>query len=150
MTAPTQAQIEAALRDLVERLDFVHDDRAYKSVWAVNQLHVGPYSGPTYEKELEKAKAVLTAAAEAGENEIEKLRRQRIEFDCRYTMGKVADLTGNHCPIDKPCLRCQNERLEAATIERCAQVAERTPCLGYGKEPGEVIAAAIRALKDQP
>lgn len=73
-------------------------------------------------REAHKRKAARTAAAEVGENEIEKLRRQRIGFDCRYTMGNVADLTGSHCPIDKPCLRCQNERLEAATIERCAEV----------------------------
>lgn len=140
MTTPTQAQIEA-----LQSIKKLRDETPGTNR---NDYDAG------YNRALEVcgdiAEAVLTAAAEAGENEIEKLRRQRIEFDCRYTMGKVADLTGNHCPIDKPCLRCQNERLEAATIERCAQVAERTPCLGYGKEPGEVIAAAIRALKDQP
>lgn len=129
MTAPTQAQIEAAA----------------KILWNLNHL---PSS--IWEEErsyyVELAEAACAAAAEAGEqheDEIQKLRRQRIEFDCRYTMGNVADLTGSHCPIDRPCLRCQNERLEATTIERCAQEAERYD------EVGAVIAAAIRAMKDK-
>jgi len=50
-------------------------------------------------------------------DEIARLRAERTEFDCRFTLGKVADLSGIHCPVESPCMRCQNERLEAE-IER--------------------------------
>ena len=47
------------LRQLVNRLDFIHDHAAYRSVWTINQIHVGPYQGPTYEAELAAARAFL-------------------------------------------------------------------------------------------
>ena len=37
------------------------------------------------------------------------LRRWRCDNDCRFTMGDVADLSGRHCPLDKPCVRCSTE-----------------------------------------
>lgn len=52
-------KLEQALRGLIDRLDYVHDDPAYKSVWAINQMHCGPYSGPTYTVDLEKARHTL-------------------------------------------------------------------------------------------
>jgi hypothetical protein len=54
----TIAELRAALARLVDRLDFIHDDDKFKSVWIVNQLHVGPYTGPTYEAELNAARAL--------------------------------------------------------------------------------------------
>lgn len=53
------------LRQLADRLDFIHEDPAYRSVWAINQIHVGPYQGPTYEAELAAARAFLAGAPAA-------------------------------------------------------------------------------------
>ena len=58
------AQLEAALSGLVNRLDEIHADSAYKSVWTVNQIHVGPYRGPTYVEALDRARAALKDAPE--------------------------------------------------------------------------------------
>ncbi len=52
----------AALRDLVARLDAVHADSAYLSVWTIAQIHVGPYRGPTYVEALDAARRVLAAS----------------------------------------------------------------------------------------
>src|SRR5215469_10481376 len=49
-------RLRAALIGLVERLDLVHNDPAYKSVWMINQLHVGPYTGPNYVEKLQIAR----------------------------------------------------------------------------------------------
>ena len=54
------AKLEAALREFLDRLDEIHDAPAYKSVWTVNQLHMGPYQGPTYTEAFAKARAVLS------------------------------------------------------------------------------------------
>lgn len=44
------------LRELVARLDFIHADEKYKSVWMINQLHTAPYDGPIYTAELDAAR----------------------------------------------------------------------------------------------
>ena len=44
--------IEVAARTLRDKLRAIHEDRAFQSVWTVNQLHAGPYRGPTYVDEL--------------------------------------------------------------------------------------------------
>ncbi len=49
---------EAALA-LVERMDFIHDNSTYMSVWTLHQLHHGPYSGPQYVAELERLREAL-------------------------------------------------------------------------------------------
>jgi len=46
-------EIEHAARALRDRLKAIHDDPVYQSVWTVNQIHTGPYKGPTYTAELE-------------------------------------------------------------------------------------------------
>lgn len=51
--------LREALEHLVSRLDEVHRSPKYEGVWTVNQLHCGPYDGPTYASELENARAVL-------------------------------------------------------------------------------------------
>ena len=63
------AKLETALSGLVYRLDEIHEDPAFKSVWTVHQLHVGPYRGPTYVDALAAARAALkdAQAAEKGE-----------------------------------------------------------------------------------
>lgn len=58
------SDIRIALQKLVARLDEVHRHPAYGSVWAVHQMHCGPYEGPTYTHELELARAVLKVDAE--------------------------------------------------------------------------------------
>lgn len=53
----------ATCRALVERLEYVHDHHAFMSVWALHQLHIGPYRGPTYTEEFEAARHALDTAA---------------------------------------------------------------------------------------
>lgn len=55
--------MRAALEALVTRLELCHADPDYISVWTISQLHVGPYTGPTYEAELINAKAALASDA---------------------------------------------------------------------------------------
>jgi hypothetical protein len=52
-------RLKEALRQLVDRLDLVHADDRYESVWSISQMYVGPYKGPTYTKELAIARAAL-------------------------------------------------------------------------------------------
>jgi hypothetical protein len=55
------AEVHSALANLVAKLNEVHRDPRFRSVWTVNQIHVGPYSGPTYTEELDAAEAALAA-----------------------------------------------------------------------------------------
>jgi len=45
-------EIERAARALRDKLKAIHDDPVFMSVWVINQLHAGPYKGPTYTAEL--------------------------------------------------------------------------------------------------
>lgn len=56
-------ELREALVSLVNRLDEVHADPVYERVWTANQLHEGPYCGPTYVDALDQAKAVLLREA---------------------------------------------------------------------------------------
>ena len=58
------SEIEQALTELVTRLDEIHADSAFKSVWTIHQIHAGPYTGPTYVEALARARAALKAAAD--------------------------------------------------------------------------------------
>lgn len=52
-----------ALWELVAKLDAVHADPLYQSVWTLFMVHGGDYSnGPKYNTELELARAALTQA----------------------------------------------------------------------------------------
>ncbi len=57
-------QLETALRVLVDKLDVVHNSDDYMQVCGIAQVHVGPYNGPTYIEELERAKQVLEGGAQ--------------------------------------------------------------------------------------
>lgn len=79
------------------------------------------------------------------ESEIARLRRWRCEQDCRFTMGDVADISGSHCPLDKPCARCEGERniesIESEIAKLKADAADyddsvREMRLGYESERG--------------
>ena len=50
--ARAQGLVDAA-QAFTDRLKFIHEHEAYKSVWMVNQVHCGPYDGPQYADELE-------------------------------------------------------------------------------------------------
>lgn len=52
-------KVRDALAGLVGRLDEIHADPAYRSVWTMSQIHGGPYNGPTYTAELASAREAL-------------------------------------------------------------------------------------------
>lgn len=53
-----RAAREAALA-LVEKLDLIHANPEYQSVWILSANHGRPYAGPTYSEELAALKAAL-------------------------------------------------------------------------------------------
>lgn len=53
------AEAGKVIEQLVAKIDAAHASAAYKSVWMINQLHTGPYIGPTYESELSAARAFV-------------------------------------------------------------------------------------------
>jgi hypothetical protein len=55
-------ELRAALEGLVDRLEEIHADPAYKSVWTMYYVHGGRYHGPTYVEALARAKAELRRA----------------------------------------------------------------------------------------
>ncbi len=65
--------------------------------------------------------AVLRAQLAAKDQEIAELRKWRTEQDCRYTMGRVADISGAHCPLGDPCERCAKD----------AEIARLTKAMRY-------------------
>lgn len=60
-------QTAAALRALVERLDVVHADPTYQTVWVLAQIHGAPYEGPKYDVELSAARAALSPGVQPSE-----------------------------------------------------------------------------------
>lgn len=48
-----------AAKDLVLKLQEVHNDPEYLSVWTLHQVRNGNYSGPTYTQELNTLKTKL-------------------------------------------------------------------------------------------
>jgi hypothetical protein len=61
---------------------------------------------------------------------ITKLELQRSDFDCRYA-GSVAEFSGSHCPVDKPCDRCAAEqRVAELKAELRKRIAELEAALG--------------------
>jgi hypothetical protein len=57
-------ELRAALQGLVDRLDQIHADPAYKSVWTSYHVHGGRYDGPTYVEALARARAALAGLDE--------------------------------------------------------------------------------------
>jgi len=56
---PAAGEVREALKRLVKCMDEIHEHPKFKSVWTINQIHAGPYDGPTYVAELNEAKRVL-------------------------------------------------------------------------------------------
>ena len=52
-------RLRKALEGLISKLDEIHGNSAYKGVWEISQIHCGPYRGPTYTEELQRARAAL-------------------------------------------------------------------------------------------
>lgn len=52
-------RIEEVLRDLVRRIEEVAAAPEYVAVWVSAQVHNGPYAGPQFIAEMERAKEVL-------------------------------------------------------------------------------------------
>jgi hypothetical protein len=55
-------RVRDALEALVERMDAVHADPAFRRVWDVDQLREGPYRGLTYVLALERAREAVAEA----------------------------------------------------------------------------------------
>ena len=53
-------------RALVEKLDVVHEDPAYKGVWGLHYVHGGHYTGPTYTDELGALRSALAQYEDKG------------------------------------------------------------------------------------
>jgi hypothetical protein len=64
--AATIAVLTTALRELSDAILRVHDSPKYRAVWELAMIHGQPYSGPTYEHELTRARALLAPAAREG------------------------------------------------------------------------------------
>ena len=59
MHSPKAKEILDLARTLINRLEVVETDPAYRAVWQCWQTHFGPYRGPTYTKEFLALKAAL-------------------------------------------------------------------------------------------
>ena len=64
--------------------------------------------------------------AEQAKDQIQALRAQIESLDCRL-VGRVAELSGSHCPADKPCDRCVAERRIANLISERDQSISHKP-----------------------
>lgn len=53
---------ELAAQRLVDKLELIHKDEQYKSIWFLAANHGLNYTGPKYEKELKALKEALANA----------------------------------------------------------------------------------------
>lgn len=53
------ARLVRAARDLIRKMDAIHDDPKYRAVWENAQLRQGPYSGPKYADELQALREIV-------------------------------------------------------------------------------------------
>jgi hypothetical protein len=59
---PPVDEVRAALQGLVDRLDEINANSAFKNVWTMHHVHGGDYRGPTWVDALERARAALNGA----------------------------------------------------------------------------------------
>ena len=113
MTTPTEAEVRALLGKLAGKrvLDGLDENDwqlvALAEDWLRLRAEVTRLSG----------QSGSCARCEELARKVDSLKRWRCDQDCRYTMGDVADISGSHCPGDRPCLRCANQR-EGEELER--------------------------------
>lgn len=98
----------------------------------------------------EQSAAALVAERDRLAAELARLRSARAQYDCRYTQGSVADISGSHCPPDDPCVRCRFERTEATFDHLVSQLAKRDDELARrdaaeGGTVQEILVAHLRA-----
>ena len=60
-----ERDLYGAAKALVEKLDLIHADPQYESVWTQSQMRFGPYTGPQYAVELSELRAAIDAARAA-------------------------------------------------------------------------------------
>lgn len=63
----------------------------------------------------------LAEACEAAQRERDEAWRSRERLDCRFA-GRFVEMSGSHCPLENPCVRCQAESAEAALASLREQV----------------------------
>lgn len=63
LNKPVNPSIETLARRLVEKMDLIHNDSAYRSVWFSAPLHQGPYTGPQYVEEINALREALKEKA---------------------------------------------------------------------------------------
>lgn len=52
-------ELRNGLGSLLDKLEVIHNDSTYQSVWTLYELHNGQYSGPNYAEEYKKARALV-------------------------------------------------------------------------------------------
>ena len=55
--------VRAAAQAVVDKLDEIHENTEYKSVWTLYRIHGRKYDGPTYEVELATLRTTLEGSA---------------------------------------------------------------------------------------
>ena len=55
----TPDDLKKKAQALIDKIEKIHQSEEYKSVWTLAWSHGMPYSGETYEKELEELKKQL-------------------------------------------------------------------------------------------
>ena len=69
--ATNNTRLYNALKDLLEKMEEIHENPQYKGVWAFFHAHGQDYTGPTYEKEFQTAKnTLLTLERREGSNAV--------------------------------------------------------------------------------
>lgn len=62
------SDIEKAARELVAKIEAIHDDPAYQGIWVLAHNHGLPYLGPNYADELARLKTALDAVTDANKS----------------------------------------------------------------------------------
>jgi cell division protein FtsB len=78
----------------------------------------GPKPSHFVKAQFDKLNAQISELKDKNANlskELMNCRYSRVDLDCRYTIGNVADISGRHCE-GKRCTRCQYE-IEAEEYE---------------------------------
>ena len=98
---------------MAEILTRVIIERLHEDALQIAEIPPITHLQRTAELEIEACQEMTAQRAE-----IAALRRWRCEQDCRYTLGNVADIGGQHCPLGEPCERCRADKLRAALAGR--------------------------------
>jgi len=93
--------IVRASRALVDKLEEINDDPKFQSVWTINQIHNGPYTGPNYVEELSTLKTVLDG--NDPQNSVVGGQDRKFRFDT--SLGQFVNrVSGEAIPLDEPII----------------------------------------------